>query len=72
MNSCATVSAAKVAVNAGTSEAKVTVAKLNQRMNFSPNRSETAPPTSLSMIMTMPGAATMNPWPEREKPWSMA
>ena len=62
----------KVAENTGTIEARVTVEKLNQRMNFSPKRSESAPPTSLSMIMTMPGAATMKPWPEREKPWSIA
>ena len=68
MNNWATVSERKVAANTGTIEAMVTVEKLNQRMNFSPNRSESAPPTSRSMIMTMPGAATMNPWLEREKP----
>ena len=72
MNSCATVSEMNVAVKMGTTDAMVTVAKLNQRMSFSPNRSETAPPTSLSMIMTMPGAATMKPWLASEKPCSMA
>ena len=49
-------------------DAPVTVANENQRMTFSPNLSETAPPTRRRRIIAMPGAATMKPWTERSKP----